>query len=156
MATKKSVNGGGIIKDWHFWTTVGMFAAAVILIVATVFLVVGTNQLNEMTESYSETFSETAEDISAAAVNIEEATAGLSQLSSYLQAVTTQLEAIDLNVEETIAVLAELENTTAETGAAVIDAMEAITTLKVNISQMLSSIEYMTFYWCNHCCPCTP
>jgi septal ring factor EnvC (AmiA/AmiB activator) len=156
MANRKAAHRDSIIKDWHFWTTVGMFAAAVILIIATVFLVVGTNQLNEMTDSYSETFSETAEDISAAAADIEEATAGLSQLSSYLQAVTTQLEAIDQNVEETIAALTALENTTAATGAATVDALEAVAALKVNIAQILSSFEYMTFYWCHYCCPCTP
>jgi methyl-accepting chemotaxis protein len=155
MPAKKTVKQNSVTKDWHFWTTVGMFVAAVVLIVSSIFLVVGTNRLNEMTQDYSETFVETAEDISAAAADIGEATAGLSQFSSYLEDITAYLETINENFDETVTLLAGMGSTLDDMGDATGEALAAITALKLDMSRILSSLDYMIYYWCHYCCPCS-
>jgi peptidoglycan hydrolase CwlO-like protein len=154
MPARKTVNRDSIARDWHFWTTVGMFVAAILLIVSTVFLVMGTKQLNDMTQSYSETFVETAEDMSASAADIQEAVADLSQFGSYLEDITDYLESIDDNLTETMAVVAGMESALDDVGDATLEALDAIAALKVDINRVLSSFEYMTYYWCHYCCTC--
>jgi methyl-accepting chemotaxis protein len=154
MPAKKTVNQDSVTGNWHFWTTVGMFVAAIVLIAASILLVVETNQLNRMTQDYSETFVETAADMSAAAADIQEATAGLSQFGSYLEDITDYLETIDDNLNETVDVLAGMESSLDEVGDATVEALEAIAALKVDINRVLSSFDYMIYYWCYNCCTC--
>lgn len=151
---KKKVVKNEVIRDKQFWLTVSMFVVAAVLIVATIFLVRETNRLGSITESYSETFVDTAEDISAAAADIEEATAGLSEVTSQLQDINTHLEAIDENAAETVEALVQLENTMEEVGEATVEALDAVADLKLDMARILSSFEYMTFYWCHYCTPC--
>ncbi len=150
MNRKKAVKND-IVRDKQFWLTVSMFVVAAVLIVATIFLVRETSRLGSITESYSETFVNTAEDISAAAADIEEATTGLN---SQLQDINTHLAAIDENAAETVEALAQLENTMEEVGDATVEALDAVAELKVDMTRILSSFEYMTFYWCHYCAPC--
>jgi uncharacterized protein YoxC len=154
MPAKKTVNQDSIARDWHFWTTVGMFVAAILLIVSIVFLVMGANKLNDMTQSYSETFVETAEDMSAAVADIQEATADLSQFNIYLEDITDYLETIDDNLAETVDALTEMGSNLDEVGDATLEALDAIAALKVDINRLLSSFDYMIYYWCYNCCTC--